>query len=339
MIKLDLNVVASEFESINDEHPLFYNKETGEFDYYVDPVYSGIEDDIERFEEACWIAAPSQYDINEYDIMTDFAYAVSDRRKKEILSLALQGRGAFRRFKDTVYILELSDEWYAFRHRALVEIAKEWCEFHKIPYFSNEDALESLSDRGSNTSFLKNVTVISLSKKNEEGAIEVLRDALGYTQEDATRTIREMMKSNRIRLIAIADIEGDKRVVGIIGAIPQYGMTGWELHPLAVLSEYQRRGIGSLLVETLEKEVAKRGGIMVYLGSDDEHGTTSLYGVDLYDDTFSKIENIRNIGDHPYTFYEKMGYKIVGVFPDANGIGKPDIWMAKRITQGDDSLV
>ena len=29
--------------------------------------------------------------------------------------------------------------------------------------------------------------------------------------------------------------------------------------------------------------------------------------------------------------FQKMGYKIVGVFPDANGIGKPDIWMAKRI--------
>ena len=34
---------------------------------------------------------------------------------------------------------------------------------------------------------------------------------------------------------------------------------------------------------------------------------------------------------HPYEFYVKMGYKIVGVIPDANGIGKPDIWMAKRV--------
>jgi len=41
--------------------------------------------------------------------------------------------------------------------------------------------------------------------------------------------------------------------------------------------------------------------------------------------------NIQNIGGHPYKFYEKTGYKIVGVFPDANGVGKPDIWMAKRV--------
>jgi len=28
---------------------------------------------------------------------------------------------------------------------------------------------------------------------------------------------------------------------------------------------------------------------------------------------------------------QNIGYKIVGVLPNANGIGKHDIWMAKRI--------
>jgi len=72
---------------------------------------------------------------------------------------------------------------------------------------------------------------------------------------------------------------------------------------------------------------------MIYLGSDDETGTTSLYGADLYEDTFGKLASIQNTGGHPFPFYEKLGYKIVGVFPDANGIGKPDIWMAKRIAR------
>jgi aminoglycoside 6'-N-acetyltransferase I len=83
----------------------------------------------------------------------------------------------------------------------------------------------------------------------------------------------------------------------------------------------------------LEHEVAARGGVTVYLGSDDEFGTTSLFGADLYEDTFEKIANIKSNG-HPFPFYEKRGYKIVGVIPDANGVGKPDIWMAKRVGRG-----
>ncbi|EPU1074472.1 aminoglycoside N-acetyltransferase AAC(6')-Ia, partial [Klebsiella pneumoniae] len=40
---------------------------------------------------------------------------------------------------------------------------------------------------------------------------------------------------------------------------------------------------------------------------------------------------IKNIKNHPYEFYQKCGYSIVGVIPDANGKRKPDIWMWKKI--------
>jgi hypothetical protein len=30
--------------------------------------------------------------------------------------------------------------------------------------------------------------------------------------------------------------------------------------------------------------------------------------------------------------YQKLGFVIVGVMPDANGPGKPDIYMAKRVS-------
>ncbi len=113
----------------------------------------------------------------------------------------------------------------------------------------------------------------------------------------------------------------------------QYDVTAWELHPLAVRSDYRGRGIGSQLVAALEKEVAARGGVTIYLGTDYEFGQTSLSGTDLYEDTYEKIKNIKNLRKHPYEFYQKIGYKIVGVIPDANGIGKPDIWMAKRVTK------
>jgi aminoglycoside 6'-N-acetyltransferase I len=174
--------------------------------------------------------------------------------------------------------------------------------------------------------------IMLFSEKAAADAVEILRDVLGYKKKDAEEEVRRMLSKKRIALMAIVKNPGEPlRVAGIIGAIPHYGTTGWELHPLAVRTGYQRQGIGRLLVETLEKEVATRGGVMIYLGSDDETGTTSLYGADLYNDTFGKLTGIQNIGGHPYTFYEKVGYKIVGVLPDANGVGKPDILMAKRI--------
>lgn len=173
------------------------------------------------------------------------------------------------------------------------------------------------------------MTIIPLSNEHTDAAAEVLHNALSYSNTVAVNEIHRMLEGSCIALAAIAE----NRVVGIVGAIPQYGVTGWELNPLAVLKEYQRQGIGSALIESIENEVARQGGIMLYLGSDDENGTTSLYGVDLYDDTFGKLAHIKNIGGHPFPFYEKHGYKIVGVFPDANGIGKPDIWLAKTIVK------
>jgi aminoglycoside 6'-N-acetyltransferase I len=59
---------------------------------------------------------------------------------------------------------------------------------------------------------------------------------------------------------------------------------------------------------------------------------SNLSGVDLYPDVWPHIANIRNLHGHPFEFYQKCGFVIVGVVPDANGLGKSDILMAKRVT-------
>ncbi len=159
-------------------------------------------------------------------------------------------------------------------------------------------------------------------------AAKLLIEAFPHSYSDcANEEVEKCFEDNRIAFMAIED----DKLIGFAGAIPQYGVTGWELHPLVVKRAYRHNGIGSMLVAALEREVAKRGGITIYLGSDDESGSTSLSNTDLYQDTFRKIESIENLAHHPFEFYSKIGYKIVGVIPDANGIGKPDIWMAKRI--------
>lgn len=146
--------------------------------------------------------------------------------------------------------------------------------------------------------------------------------------DDTKDEVMQSLKPGRISLVALGD---DDEVLGWIGGMPQYGGNVWELHPLAVDESHRCRGIGKALVLALEQEAALRGGITMMLGTDDEDGFTSLGNTDIFDNTYGKIESITNLNRHPFEFYQKLGYKIVGVIPDANGWGKPDILMAKRI--------
>lgn len=148
------------------------------------------------------------------------------------------------------------------------------------------------------------------------------------TFEGGLEEVHEMLEPGRICRAAI-DEQGN--LLGIIGGIPQYDGNVWELHPLAVQPSVQGQGIGRALVEDFEEQVRLRGGLTITLGTDDEDDMTSLSNVDLYEATWEKIRNIRNFKGHPFEFYQRMGYVITGVVPDANGIGKPDILMSKRV--------
>lgn len=146
--------------------------------------------------------------------------------------------------------------------------------------------------------------------------------------ESAMKEVRECLDPGRINRIALAE---DGRVLGWAGATNTYKPCGWELHPLAVAPAAQGHGVGRALMADLEQCVAAQGGLTIYLGSDDVDGMTSLSGVDLFDGYFEHLQNIRNIKGHPFEFYQKVGYRIIGAVPDANGWGKPDIWMAKSV--------
>lgn len=149
------------------------------------------------------------------------------------------------------------------------------------------------------------------------------------TDENAQDETREAMEEGKIVRVA-TDTTG--KIVGWVGAMEtDYGVMTWELHPLAVHPDYHGQGIGRQLVTDLEAQVKARGCKTMILGSDDEDNQTSLYGVDVWDDLLGHIQRIQNTGDHPFGFYQKLGYVITGIIPDANGFGKPDILMAKRL--------
>ena len=144
---------------------------------------------------------------------------------------------------------------------------------------------------------------------------------------DASQEVQEMLVPERMVWAAIVDAE----VIGWIGGVPQYDGNVWELHPLVIKPAWQHQGIGTQLVQCLEQQVKARGGLTICLGSDDKHNQTSLAGVDLYENLWEQVRTIRNLNRHPYEFYQKLGYTIIGVMPDASGRGKPDIIMGKWV--------
>ena len=147
------------------------------------------------------------------------------------------------------------------------------------------------------------------------------------TLEEAREEVRESLVDENLSLVAR---QGDK-ILGWIGGIPTYDYA-WELHPLAVHEDARGLGVGTALVAALEERVRARGALTIYLGTDDDLDTpgTSLWGKDLFPDPLVHAAQIEVIS-HPTSFYRRLGFTVIGVIPDANGPGKPDIIMGKRL--------
>ena len=173
--------------------------------------------------------------------------------------------------------------------------------------------------------------LLTKEKENElKACAQILMESFEHawnTEKEAEETLRETLESGI--LVAICR---EKKVAGFVGAHPEYPF-GWELHPLAVAPGMRGMGLGSLLIARIEREAMRAGALVMYLGTDDEDGATSLSEGDLFENTLEKIREIKNYSGHPYEFYQKCGYQIVGVLPDVNGPGKPDIFMAKRLME------
>lgn len=145
--------------------------------------------------------------------------------------------------------------------------------------------------------------------------------------KSAIAEVKESLTEDRISRAAIDD---NGKISGWIGGIHEYGLV-WELHPLVVRADLQSQGIGSALVKDFEQQVKEHGGLTIRVGTDDENERTSIGGIDLYPNVLEKLLKIRNRRGHPFEFYRKLGYEITGIIPDANGFGKPDILMCKRL--------
>jgi aminoglycoside 6'-N-acetyltransferase I len=177
--------------------------------------------------------------------------------------------------------------------------------------------------------------IVALKKKHRKAAAQLLVDGFRDHWPDAYETRKEALETvDECRALGPvrAAVDADGEVIGWVGVRHNYARV-WELHPLVVTGHAREQGVGRALVEAVEKLAADRGGLTLQLGSDDEDDMTSLAGVDLYPDPLRHLSAIEDRKRHPFGFYLKCGFSVVGVVPDANGFGKPDIILAKRVAR------
>jgi aminoglycoside 6'-N-acetyltransferase I len=171
----------------------------------------------------------------------------------------------------------------------------------------------------------------SLNAAQREQAADILHRAFAHTESAYSReeAFEEIEKFDGDGMYAFAALENGA-VLGWIGVDPVYDYS-WELHPLVVDPKCHRSGIGTALIAHLEDFARKDGVLNLYLATDDDYGGTNLSGIDLFPDPLAKLAALEPVKGHPFTFYRKLGFQVVGVIPDGNGFGQPDIMMAKRI--------
>ena len=65
-------------------------------------------------------------------MMEDFVDELENKKMQLELYRTIQGRGAFRRFKDGVRRLGIEQQWYDYRDKKYVEFAIYWCKENGI---------------------------------------------------------------------------------------------------------------------------------------------------------------------------------------------------------------
>ena len=131
---IDLEKIIEGLEMVDNITDCYYNPEKDEiFLSNIGEVENLSEDELdELFEKS--IILPTQYEINEYQIMLDFIDTLDNLEIKDNLHRLIQGKGAFRRFKDYCFDENIIQDWYKYRDERYKEIAIEWCKENELKY-------------------------------------------------------------------------------------------------------------------------------------------------------------------------------------------------------------
>ena len=134
-MRVKLSDIIDAIEMTDQYSEYFLDKETGKVEWVSDMAMTQEEQEevYDRMDEHGLYRLPTSFDIRDYDIMEDFIDTLSGSNHDRLAS-AIQGKGAFRRFKDAVIRLGIDKQWYDFQADAYKRKAARWCEDNDIEY-------------------------------------------------------------------------------------------------------------------------------------------------------------------------------------------------------------
>jgi len=141
-LQVKLSDLIEGFDFLSDNLDVYLNIKTGEVIYVEDEWYSLVDgdqdhDELPEWQQECIEIAeevmyedyyepfPTKYEIDEYGMMESFSYTMEKEIKDRLLR-AINGRGAFRRFKDEVFELGVREDWFNYREEELKALAIKW---------------------------------------------------------------------------------------------------------------------------------------------------------------------------------------------------------------------
>jgi hypothetical protein len=132
-VKVDWEELIIAFEASGFDQSNYLDLETGEVVSLMREIMDSNEiDEIEQrvnSEPERYRFIPSIDSSEAYDDMVKFIDTVEDKHLAELLSVAINGKGAFRRFKDVLLSYPVERErWFEFQSDLMVRRVEEWLQ-------------------------------------------------------------------------------------------------------------------------------------------------------------------------------------------------------------------
>ena len=131
-LKIDLDELCSAMENSSYENEYYLDLETGDIlflsecmdDEETENLRERIDEESDRYEPI-----PKAESHEGYEDMRDFIVTVEDEHLAELLEVAINGKGAFRRFKDVLLSYpEERERWFRFKDDRIEGRALEWLD-------------------------------------------------------------------------------------------------------------------------------------------------------------------------------------------------------------------